>query len=271
MDKDSIKRLADNPDFIPGIYNYCDRWCERCPFTSRCMNYALNEEQFSESGAQDMFNKLFWEKLAETFRVTRELLEETLEKHGIDINELDLEAAAREEEIRRENVKQHECSRIAKEYDEMATEWFEVSEDTIRQKRDDVIYEYAELGLPEDATIKQFAQFGDALEIILWYQKQIYVKILRALSGRFYEDNWEEEDDDYPKDSDGSAKVALIGIDRSITAWMALRTYLPEYKDELIDVLVHLDRLRKKVEAYFPNARAFIRPGFDEIPDDPPF
>ena len=35
---------ARDPKLIPGIYNYCDRWCERCPFTSRCMVYAMGEE-----------------------------------------------------------------------------------------------------------------------------------------------------------------------------------------------------------------------------------
>ena len=29
--------------FIVGVYNYCDRWCERCPLTSRCRVFA--EEQ----------------------------------------------------------------------------------------------------------------------------------------------------------------------------------------------------------------------------------
>ena len=29
---DKLKALTDNPEHIPGIYNYCDKWCERCPF-----------------------------------------------------------------------------------------------------------------------------------------------------------------------------------------------------------------------------------------------
>ena len=31
----------DDQGFIPGVYNYCDRWCERCPFASRCRSYAM--------------------------------------------------------------------------------------------------------------------------------------------------------------------------------------------------------------------------------------
>ncbi|MDB5210640.1 MAG: hypothetical protein JWQ30_1467, partial [Sediminibacterium sp.] len=26
-------------EFISGIHNYCDRWCERCTFTNRCSIY----------------------------------------------------------------------------------------------------------------------------------------------------------------------------------------------------------------------------------------
>jgi len=44
MNTDDLLNLADNPRFIPGIYNYCDRWCERCPLTARCLNYAMSAE-----------------------------------------------------------------------------------------------------------------------------------------------------------------------------------------------------------------------------------
>ena len=37
--------LTDNPDFIEGIYNYCDRWCERCPLTARWANVKIVEAQ----------------------------------------------------------------------------------------------------------------------------------------------------------------------------------------------------------------------------------
>jgi hypothetical protein len=29
-------RIVNNPRHIPSIFNYCDRWCERCPLTLRC-------------------------------------------------------------------------------------------------------------------------------------------------------------------------------------------------------------------------------------------
>jgi hypothetical protein len=104
----------------------------------------------------------------------------------------------------------------------------------------------------------QAAGIIDAVEVIRWYQFQIYVKLMRALDR-------DEEDDsgEYPSDSDGSAKVALIGIDRSMAAWGVLRNLLQPEKDPLLDFLLHLDRLRRRTEQTFPKARAFLRPGFD--------
>ena len=92
------------------------------------------------------------------------------------------------------------------------------------------------------------------------------MKSIRALSSR--SDEVEEMDAqlaDYPKDSDGSAKVALVGIDRSISAWRLMQLAVPERSESIVPLILQLERLRKRVEKEFPNARAFIRPGFDEI------
>lgn len=57
---------------------------------------------------------------------------------------------------------------------------------------------------------------------------------MRALTGRFHEDR--EEWGVFPKDSDGSAKVALIGIDNSPKAWENLNDHLKDSKDYILDV-----------------------------------
>jgi len=75
----------------------------------------------------------------------------------------------------------------------------------------------------------------------------------------------EEEDSMLPGNFDGSAKVALIGIDRSIGAWEKLQGHFKEKKDNILHILLHLDRLRCKTEQEFPNARSFKRPGFDTL------
>src|SRR4029450_3375593 len=38
-DSSGAPARSPHPKFIAGIYNYCDRWCERCRFQSRCRLY----------------------------------------------------------------------------------------------------------------------------------------------------------------------------------------------------------------------------------------
>jgi hypothetical protein len=68
----------------------------------------------------------------------------------------------------------------------------------------------------------------------------------------------------FSKDSDGSAKIALIAMDRSISAWAGLREALGDDPDGILDLLAQLAAIRRETEKLFPAARAFVRAGFDE-------
>ena len=262
MEKDDLKRLASNPNFISGIYNYCDRWCERCSFTSRCMNFAMTDEEFSDLETMDMKNDAFWRKLSESFQVTLELLKEMAEERGIDLDALPDEEDKEKELLRDEISKNHICSRAAQAYGEMVDEYFDSTEEMFKKKEDPIKSEMDSL-LGEISHGRDKTGLEDAVEVIGWYQHQIYVKLLRAIRGELEEES--ELLDEFPRDSDGSAKVALIGIDRSIAAWGEVRGYFPMLQRDVMDILVHLERLRSEVEKSFPNARDFIRPGFDKI------
>ena len=64
MRRRSLTELASNPDLISGIYNYCDRWCERCPLTSRCLVFATEQVDHNGSAqSHDLNNEAFWHKL----------------------------------------------------------------------------------------------------------------------------------------------------------------------------------------------------------------
>jgi hypothetical protein len=56
---------------IVGIYNYCDRWCERCTFTSRCAVYV--DESNLPSEEMDMQNKAFWDRIGKNFNLRFQL------------------------------------------------------------------------------------------------------------------------------------------------------------------------------------------------------
>ncbi|MBW2259154.1 MAG: hypothetical protein JRF18_01690 [Deltaproteobacteria bacterium] len=151
---------------------------------------------------------------------------------------------------------------MAKAYAEMVDEWFDSAREISEQEEDASAAEM-QIQIPITDPLGMSAICEDAMEVVRWYQHQIYVKLMRAVGGSLREQH--EPPDEFPKDSDGSTKVALIGIDRSIGAWGELRTCFVQYNDKVLDILVHLKILRGNVEEAFPAAREFIRPGFDKV------
>jgi hypothetical protein len=96
------------------------------------------------------------------------------------------------------------------------------------------------------------------VEIVQWYLFFISAKIHRA----FYSLD-EAEKNNSQSDSNGSMKIALIAIDRSIAAWSNLIDRASF--EQIRPVVAILEGLRRDCEHKFPGARDFLRPGFDEI------
>jgi hypothetical protein len=248
VNRDRLKKLAAEKRFIPGIYNYCDRWCERCPQTSRCLNFTISEEEFSDPEARDIRNEAFWNKLSGILGETLELLKESAKEWGIELEALDSIDDIENIKAKDAAAENHLVCRAAKKYSGWVEEWF--------RGRETLFFEMA-------AAAREGVSLEEAIEVIRWYQYFICAKVMRAVRGKIEEE--EERCDEVASDSDGSAKIALIGIDRSIAAWAVIQHYITDCNKEVIDIIAFLDGLRQVVEETFPSARSFIRPGFDEI------
>jgi hypothetical protein len=248
VNRDRIEKLAADERFIPGIYNYCDRWCERCPQTLRCLNFSLSEEKFSDPETRDIRNEAFWRKLSEILQEALELLREAGKKWEIDLETLDSVSDTESMRANDEAAEKHVIFRAAKSYSEMVEDWF--------KEREGLFFETAD-GAPGGV------DFEEALEVIRWYQYFIAAKVTRAIRGKMEEE--EEGCDEFPSDSNGSAKIALIAIDRSIGAWAVIPHHNHLYAEEALEMISFLDRLRQAIEQTFPRARSFVRPGFDRI------
>lgn len=260
MNKDSFKKYFDNPRYIQGIYNYCDRWCKKCDFTDRCMHYALSEDHFSEPDSVSITNKVFWQKITELFKVTLDMLNDLIEQEDIDMNMFDSKKALLDIERRKEIAKNHDCSMDANKYIDIVNKWFSQSEDLFTQN-DELLNINNEIEIGKDVFIQNISELKEHLETIQWYQYQIYIKLNRCIEESLQESY---DADEHQSSFNGSAKVALIGIDKSLCAWEFLMFKFPEKEDEILEILIFLGRLRKKIEQNFPEARNFKRPGFDE-------
>jgi hypothetical protein len=251
--------LADNPEFISGIYNYCDRWCERCPFTSRCLVYAMENEETDDPAGSDIRNAEFWQKLGSIFQQAREMISAWAEENGVDLSAASLEPEIQEHHRKLRGAEDHELCVAAKDYAASVNEWF--AEEILEvQGADDRVAADADESENDEMV-------NDATEVIRWYQYQIAAKTMLAMMSRGDEE--EEQAEGLPRDSDGSIKVALIATDRSISGWRLMQIARPIRAESVTPLLLALERLRQSTEQIFPEARDFLRPGFDENPDDP--
>ncbi len=264
--------MKRNPNNIPGIHNYCDSWCERCIFTSRCGVTEIGKEIRAEIEIQKRIeksqkeNKEFWKQINEAIEDIADLIGDTNDEveepskfdyFDDDDDEMD------EHENHRKKASQQEISIISLKYEKSVDKWFDQVKDR-----------FYPVFLPETKDFKidntniddisVLLKLSNAVEVIYWYQIQIHIKIQRALTSSYDDFESDPEFEEFPKDSDGSAKVALIGIDNSIGAWGTLHRYLENEKDETLNMLNMLKKLRNAVEREFPQARDFKRPGFDD-------
>jgi hypothetical protein len=248
MKRDRLKKLAGDKRFIPGIYNYCDRWCERCPQTAHCLNFSISEEDSADPETHDIRNEAFWKKLSGIFEETLELLKESAKEWGVDLETLDSAEDMEKMKARDEAAENHLLCRAARKYAEMVEDWVD--------EKETLFFETA-------AAARDGVDLDEAIEVIRWYQYFICAKITRAVRGKVEDE--EERDDEFPSDSDGSAKIALIAMDRSVAAWAMIRHYDADGAEAVVDLISFLDGLRQAVEKTFPRARSFVRPGFESF------
>ena len=270
MTSKRLKQLAANPKHIPGVYNYCDRWCERCPLTARCLTFSMEQEQKRDDPeGHDLDSQKFWKSLSDNYKLVFEMIAEDCEERGIDFAEIQREAedeAIKEKlDRRRRRRREHPLVLDGNRYMQASMAWFKQHDGLFKAKGEELISEL-NMDLPGGANPETVARdLIDAVEVIRWYHMFIGVKIARAVGHDGLDDEGPDEGQDGPNtDALGSAKIALIAMDRSLAAWARLRAHLSDDSDAIIDLLVQLDRLRKKVETHFPTARAFVRPGWDD-------
>lgn len=241
------------PKFIDGIFNYCDRWCERCPLTARCRVYAMEQQDNGDPAARDINNAAFWKKLEAQFAQAFQMLKTMAAERGIDLDDPKLRARAWK---MRSTTRNKRLIADTTKYAKDVGAWFKRHEATFEQKSAGLEVR-ARLVLPGKNPVVAALEIRDAVDVLHWYQFQIAVKLTRASTRDGLDAELEK------RDGSGSAKVALIGMDRSITAWAALSKHFAEHANEILAFLLALERLRQTTEKMFPQAREFYRPGLD--------
>ncbi|HYF69146.1 MAG TPA: hypothetical protein VD884_13475 [Ohtaekwangia sp.] len=245
------------PNLIPGIYNFCDRWCERCVFTNRCAIYKKPENI-------DQPEDELWKDLEQKFQEKLQMIrgKATELSIGEDHREQELNEIDQAELRLRKQAELHPVYQLSLQYLKEGQKWR--THDAMADTLVDQLSEQLTLGIVTKAFAKQQARMIEAsLEIIDWYLHFIHVKLNRALTGKLKGVD-SEPGYFFLSDANGCAKVALIGIDSSIKAWSDLFKLLPRYQDDILTHLSLLQKLQQEINHEFPEAINFMRPGFDD-------
>lgn len=254
-----MQRFMSSENHIPGIYNWCDRWCEKCPFINRC---AVGEVEKELLDADDEDAEAFEQKLLQSFEDAMEKLDEMAEEMGFDPEDTDPEEEAEiEAEMNLQNIiiDTHPLPDFANQYLNKVESWF--AKDEIKQllKAYEDALDYADKPMLDMGAA---LTFNECVDIIYWYKFFIPAKCHRMI-GETQDEFWDDEPP-HTRPYNGTAKITLIAIERSIAAWSSLSELLKDYKSQMEPFLRHLKQLRGMIDDNFPDAQLFVRPGFDE-------
>jgi hypothetical protein len=246
--KRTLLDLANNKNLVPGIYNYCDRWCERCTMTQSCLTY-LHEQEMKEESTRnkDEENKNFWEQIRLAWEVTMELIEEDADRLDIDLDDV--------EDIELPEHIETPLEVKAKDYGSKMHNWLNENQPFIKEQAEKLV-------MINDKT--SIIKYKDAMEVIQWYYFFIGAKVHRAHLDLEERRNDPEDEFNIYSDNLGSAKIAIIAIERSMDALSLFYNDFKEKEDDILKFLVELSSIKKQILQTFPGVMDFKRPGFDD-------
>ncbi len=240
-------KIDPEADFISGIFNYCDRWCERCPMTSRCLLYFQESRQRSEylSNGEDPDNlEIVLKDVEENLKQAMDMCRQLIEDEEIEVDEPE-EPIVLPERIDLSgnpiHIKAHKFAMDCHHFLDPLSSYLHEEENN-------------------GADPSQMAHLQDCFEVLSWYHMQIAVKLDRALSGK----DGQSAMDGYLNDRHGSAKVAYLGLLRSLDALTKVYEQNKPMHTDIMPLLNEIYELIEDVDLEFPGHKTFKRPGFDQ-------
>ncbi len=180
---DQLLNLAKDKKFESGIYNYCDRWCEKCPDTEKCYLYAQEQMQKPKREQIKKDKDNFMSEAMYSLKTTEKLIKTVMKRDGFNPDEIDenIEENAWDKDAhkRYDNV---ECLKLINDYSDEAHKFLEkyfTSQEQYKQQFN--------LELNQD-------DIKNEIETINWYHTFLPTKVWRCLYERESIDKEEDKE-----------------------------------------------------------------------------
>ena len=262
---DDLLELAKNKKFESGIYNYCDRWCEKCPDTEKCYLYA--QEQLRKDlapsplhrtgeGSDEKDKNDFMSEAMYSLKTTEKLIKTVMKKDGFNPDEIDKNIEENDwDKDARKRYDSVECLKLINDYSDEARKFLEkyfTSQEQYKQQFN--------LELNQD-------DIKNEIETINWYYTFLPTKVWRCL---YEHEDWQRERDKELKEmiKQGLEKYfALVEkcFNKSKQALSGLAQERQDYSETVADLLnkLNLAEISFKEEFNLPQGYNVMPPSFN--------
>lgn len=218
------KKNINHNKFEPGIYNYCDRWCEKCKNTKKCMVY-YNEQadklEMRKKGLDpdDLENVLA--AVSRRFSQTMKMILSDCKEKGIDLKMTVKAEEHYKERKQKTKISNDHLYKLAHSFYKKMIKWF------------------------ESVPSLDIVEYREAYQRLGWHGTIISAKIYRALSSK--RESEFEADDFLLQDSKMSALVAYRSTMISIESLKLMDSYVVDARiSEMIELL---ERAKKRINS----------------------
>lgn len=258
-------------NLLSGIFNYCDRWCERCDYRDRCrlfqsetdrnIQHILNGEDPNnpEIAARDIKESLedalemlksqmdVEETIAEDFQYLVDNENEDSQYYIDNFDDERFEVA----ESGKIAKTQHPLTLLADVFFKGVVDWYGKIKLSFAQNYDTV--------KPIDDPLHE------ELKILMWYSPQISVKI-RMCAGSASKLENEKDEDKIEFETEMmniNSRIAFTGMEKCLTSLQKIYDLETEHRDDIFLLLTSIKKMKDKFEKVFPAVHTFKRPYFD--------
>ena len=223
-------------------YNFCDRWCERCPGEKqiRCSLYndELERKMICIAHGKDEDDAQMTERiLEEQYKETDKKLSEDIDKSNIDLDfpEIDEDALKAEEAIELEDlpedIQKHIRFVMNNPLDITAMQYQKKTHDFLKK----TYYKNENLN----------RELKYSFETIAWYYTLLSAKLHRALCG-FHEPGCKGDLSLY--DAIAQFQICKKAISESIEALNRIKKRFPAYNLQILKLLALLQNISSRIE-----------------------
>lgn len=258
---------------ISGIYNYCDRWCEKCTYTNRCLLFKQEAEREIKHILRDE-NKndaeVLAKDLSDDFKEAFDHINKFMDEEDEEYEEFEKNSSDFDDEEEDDDDESFFKEEIND--DGRPSAFLKNADNPLilhSEKLFKDFYKYYDVlksKYPEELDEKNPENFlQQNLDTLGWYTPQIHVKIRMCF--------WNKHNLSKSKDPElieideemfnVSARIAFVGIENCINALNSLHQQKIAMQSETIYLLTTTRQIKEMFVEEFPTGLTYRRPYFD--------